>query len=493
MTTQRHTARRTEYARQSTPVLRGSRGVENFLYSTHPEPLYFFGRRMLLYNEMRQDDVLRSITDGIKMPISGAPFRIIPGGTDRQSKAMADFMLRALGMSDDTALDITWYQHVREMMNCIEFGFSMAEKVLVKYEDGEIGYKQLNYLPPLRFDWGRPWAVNDAGEMTGVRQGNNEGFWDEKYNKVIDIKRIIHFQYQYRDRQPDGESIYSAMWRDWKNRAELEEFEQIGVEHATGNTPVVYPPSPTDAAKGDEILEAIEEIRLGDRMGIVMPGRKQGQGIHGELLPTEGWLLEAFSSNMANCNVREIIESIDYRLFTRAFMQFMRLGAGKGGGSFALARTMMDLFILHLIDIQNNFTIHWQRHAVRHIYRLNLHKWPQAECPKIYWMPPALFDLTAVVNSYLQLADRGIFEPTDLDKMHWRTTLHLPQEYDGAQKLAKVEEIRDVQQTAATAARTPGRTSNGRSPGSPNRERGNLAGEPQTNQVRGRRPGNDGR
>ena len=472
------------FVRRSMPVLAGSRGVENYLYSTHPQTLFFYGRRMLLYNEMRQDTVIRSILDGLKMPCTGSPFKIVPGGTDTQSKKMAEFMPRALGMSDDTAMNITWGQHIREMLSCIEFGFAMAEKVLYKYDGGEIGYKQLNYLPPLRLDWGRPWEVGKDGEVVGIRQQHSEGsFASREYSQSIDYKRVLHFQYQYRERQPDGESILSAIWRDWKNRVELEEFEQIGVEHATGNTPVIYPPSNVDQEKGDEILEAIEEMRLGDRMGIVMPGSKQGVSQNGEIMPSPGWLLESFNGNMGAVDVRKIIDGIDNRIYARAFMQFMMMSRGTGGGSFALARTSMDFFILHLIEIQQNLTEIWQRYAIRHIYRLNLHKWPRAECPRIYWMPPALADLTTSMNAFLELTNLGVLEPTEADKEHWRTVLQLAQEYEGSEKLTKVEELRNVQLQQGNGSRE----------GSPNRGGGNLAGEPQTNRVAGRRPGNDGK
>ena len=225
---------------------------------------------MLVFNEMRQDAVIRTIIDGLKIPLMASPFRLTPGGSDAQSRAMAEFMERALGMTDDTAMDISWDQHVEEMLRFIEFGFSMAERVLIKYEGGEIGFRELNYLPPVRMDWSNPWVVSPTTKrMSGVRQHTNYNTAPHNWETTnsggsiyseIPYYKIIHFIYQQRDRQPDGEALLSALWRDWKNRVELEDFEQVGVEHDTGGTPVLYPPHTISEPQAQKYLKQMEDI-----------------------------------------------------------------------------------------------------------------------------------------------------------------------------------------------------------------------------------------
>ena len=269
------------FRRRTTPYLDGE--VEHYIYSTHPERLRHYGRRMLIFNEMRQDAVIRTIIDGLKVPLLASPFRITPADSNTASIKMAEFTERALGMTDDSALDISWDQHVEEMLRFVEFGYSMTERVLTRYEGGEIGFKELNYLPPVRMDWSNPWIVDpQTRRMTGVRQHVNWNIasnqtWSDTSNYAntrteVPLYKIAHFIYQQRDRQPDGESLLSALWRDWKNRVELEDFEQVGVEHDTGGTPVLYPPHTIDRAEAQKYLQQMEDIRLGAQMGIVMPG-----------------------------------------------------------------------------------------------------------------------------------------------------------------------------------------------------------------------------
>lgn len=487
------------FSRRATPYLDGE--VEHYLYSTHPERLRHYGRRVLIYNEMRQDAVIRTIIDGLKVPLLASPFRITAGGSDAQSKAMAEFMERAIGMTDDTALDISWGQHVEEMLRFIEFGYSMAERVLMKYEDGEVGLKELNYLPPVRMDWSNPWIVNPATHrMVGVRQHLNynnhpTSYWNSgvggSLNAEVPYYKVIHCIYQQRDRQPDGESLLSALWRDWKNRVELEDFEQVGVEHDTGGTPVLYPPHTIDNVEAQKYLKQMEDIRLGAQMGIVMPGPKQGTKFDEQNIAEPGWLLESYQGKATNNGARDIIRDLDRRMFERAFMQWIKMGSGSGGGSFALARTTMDYFLLHLKQVQNNLLVNWQRNIIRYLYTVNqmVGKWPQAECPSIQWSLPGLQDLPTITQAYLDLTQLGVITPTDADQKFFRASLTLPAQEEGTVDLPILAMTTGGENGAKTvsAGGTSGRT------GSPNRRPGNVEGEPQTNRIQRDRPPADGK
>lgn len=480
------------YRRRASPYLDGE--VEHYIYSTHPERLRNYGRRMLVFNEMRQDAVIRTIIDGLKIPLMASPFRITPGGSDSESVAIAEFMERALGMTDDTAMDISWDQHVEEMLRFIEFGYSMAERVLMRYEGGEIGFKELNYLPPVRMDWSNPWVVHpNTRKLVGVRQHVNwntatSQSWDEtsNYNSTrseIPYYKLIHFIYQQRDRQPDGEALLSALWRDWKNRIELEDFEQVGVEHDTGGTPVLYPPHTIPPESAQKYLKQMEDIRLGAQMGIVMPGPKQGTKFDEQNIAEPGWLLESYQGKNSSNNAREIIRDLDRRMFERAFMQWIKMGSGSGGGSFALARTTMDYFLLHLKQIQNNLICTWQRQLVRYLYVVNqmAGKWTNAKCPSIQWNLPGLQDLPTITQAYLQLAQMGVVTPTDADQKFFRTSLTLPSQEEGTEELPLL-------MMAGGENANQSVQGNGTREGSPNRWAGNVAGEPQTNRVVRDRP-----
>ena len=100
------------FRRRAVPYLDGELNI-TFTALT-PNVLRHYGRRVLIYNEMRQDAVIRTIIDGLKIPLMASPFRITAGGSDTQSKAMAEFMECAIGMTDDTGMDISWGQHVEK-------------------------------------------------------------------------------------------------------------------------------------------------------------------------------------------------------------------------------------------------------------------------------------------------------------------------------------------------------------------------------------------
>ena len=159
---------------------------------------------------------------------------------------MAECLANAVGICDEGPLEIPWINHVEEALTCVEFGFSMIERVLGNFNDGEVGFRELNHMPAIMLDPAMPWIVKD-GKLIGVKQAMQFRNSKENVSNAVDYRRILHFQYQTRNHQPDGESALSGIWILWHNRTSLEELERIAIEQNTSGIPVVYMPDSATA------------------------------------------------------------------------------------------------------------------------------------------------------------------------------------------------------------------------------------------------------
>lgn len=403
------------------------------LYSVHPSQLKFYGQRVRIYNEMSMDALLKSASRYIKFPILSAKFRVIPGDTDADSVDMACCVENGLGVGDESILDVSWLQHVEEMLTCVEFGFSIAEMVLGYMENGDIGFRQLNFIPAIYLDWYQPWVVQ-YGELIGMRQ---QMIYDGSlWSKGIPIERLLHFQFEYRNRQPDGLSAYGPVWIHWKNRKSIEEFEQIGIEHDTGGTPIIYPPKSIDKATAQWVLDQLVNVKLGGQIGIVAPGPKQGVKQDLDFGAFEqGWLIEPYTGNTGTSPaIRQVIRDYNREILMTIATQWAQLGQDSSG-SFALAKTTMDFFLMLLTGLQQKMLTVWQRSAIERLYRWNLYQYPRAKRPVICWDPPALQDLQVIIEAFNSLAELEILKPTDLDAAYIRSIMNLPGMLAGAKEL----------------------------------------------------------
>ena len=417
------------------------------LYSSHPNYLHWFGQRIRVLTEMGNDTEIASMIQGMKFPIEASRFRLDPGGKNIQSKEMAKCITKALNINREGILEKPWESHVEEMLTCIDFGFSISERVLGYMDDGKIGVRQLNHIPAIYMDWYQPWVVQ-RGELVGIRQ--QMIYEGRRYSQAVPYNRLLHFKYAERNNQPDGRSPLVACWSDWKNRRNLEEFEMIGVEHDTGGTPIVYPPRAIDEAKAQDVLDRILDVKLGGNIGIMMPGRKAGIRYWDEDTNDEpAWLVEAYAGREGGvAGARPIIKDLGKRILSTVFMQWSQLGQDSSG-SFALARVTMDFFLLNLMRLQERMVSVWQRELVQKLYQYNLRFYPQAKCPKLTWNPPRLQDLRAQAQVFAELAAMGILEPTNLDGAFFRSIMGMPDD-ENAEKLQIVLGVSPTGQGSGT-------------------------------------------
>ena len=454
-----------KYQPQIAPFLQ--QWPENPLYSTHPDQLKVFWQRMRTFNEMRQDTLVSGARESITMPLMAADFRMLPGDTSADSKKMAECIYHGMGISDQGPLSISWIDHVEQVLTCFDFGFSMVERVLERMDDGEVGFGQLNHIPAIMLDPSLPWIVFD-GKLIGVMQ--NIQFTQGIVNRPVAYDRILHFQYQTRNYQPDGESPNSAVWRDWRNRVSLEQLEMIAIEQDTGGTPVVYCPAAATDEQIEDILTQLELNRRGFRRGIVFPGPKAGsmrqsQEVFTAMPPNHQWLLESYvGSPNSGRHAREVITALDKRMLLRYLAQFLALGQD-ATGSFALARASIDFFALSMKKLQKRMLAVWQRKGVKYLYEQNLKKYPRAKCPRIYWNPVQLQDIQTLTEAYNSLVETQVLKPTEDDRDYWRSITGAPEEHDGTKYIEIVQPVQQGGDQGNSGSRRPGSR--------------NVAGEPQ--------------
>ena len=355
---------------------------EEYLTQLHP-----FSRAIKVYREMQDDVVIGALFESIKTPLLSSPFEIAKGGDSADDEKARQFV-------EDNLLNnpyFEWIQHVDEMLQYIDLGFALCEKVLKKdLKDGLLHLRDLMPIGQESLDkWGE---LDEFGKVTSFQQRDVNG-----RIHVAEIDKLCHFVFHPRKRNPQGNGILRSLYRPWFFKKNLETLEAIGVERDVGNAPVVslkegvrY--SPTDLA----ILEAgLEGFRMDEAVYMILPG---------------GAVLNAYGGGNKVYDVRAIIDAWQHLIRQRFFADFLAFGSGSVGTQ-ALAREMTTFFGLALRSIQNSMREVWNRQLIPWLFKWN--NWKLETLPTVEWLRPGENNIQSVVQAYQMLVSSQLMDVND--------------------------------------------------------------------------------
>ena len=184
---------------------------EEYLTSLKP-----WSRAVKVYQEMQDDVVIGALFESIKTPLIASPFEVVVAEMDTEEDRIAADFLRANTIDN---ANFEWISHVDEMMEYIDMGFSIAEKVLEKGDDGLLYIRD---LIPIGQDTLHRWGpLDEFGKVTGFIQR------DKPSGKIraADMEKLLHFTFRGRKRNPEGRGILRSLYRPWFFKKNLEALE----------------------------------------------------------------------------------------------------------------------------------------------------------------------------------------------------------------------------------------------------------------------------
>lgn len=309
-------------------------------------------------NEIRHNPTVGSVMNVYRMFISRVNWRVEPhkdAGPIEQERAKI-----VQSMTDD--MEHSWCSFVEEAVPYLEYGFGIHEKVLRRrltrngsiYNDGLVGIRK---LAPRNQDTIDKWVFNDDGsELVGVRQNisrieNSYRFINRKDEGgliPIDRNKFLLFTASGNRGNPQGNSIYKAIYLSYKILSLLQDNELIGIsKDIQGILKIAIPPeylAPDASDSHKETVRSFQAIidsyNAGTQRGLLVPNMIDGDS----KLPLFTYdLMEAKGS--AKYDVEAIIKRLQSDILSALNCDIVKLGSS-GDGSFSLASAKTSVLAL---------------------------------------------------------------------------------------------------------------------------------------------------
>lgn len=283
-----------------------------------------------VYDEMRRSDpTVAAVLKVVKLPIQNAkpiikPFKVMDEDVKPEDDEIAKFIEQALFEK----MDKTWDQFLGEALTCLDFGYSLFEKVY--YPDGKnIWIKDLAFRRQQSIE---NWETLDG--MAGVTQNLLYSSADNPENAQVSIpaEKLLVFSYRREGNNYEGLSLLREAYMPWKYKRTFYRFDAIRHERGAG-FPITWAPEGASHDDIDELKTIVKNIRQTKETGVAFPGPR-----------SSGWELEFVDTKaLANSNLQKSIEHMNREITKIILAQWIELD---GGGSYALQKDQSDFTVM---------------------------------------------------------------------------------------------------------------------------------------------------
>ena len=382
----------------------GTSGLRNRMGTIQEEyltALKTWTAEVKLYLEMRDDAVVGTMLDALKLPLLAADFNVEPASEKGGDQKAAEFLQDTLNGMDRQ----TWRSHVADMLEALDFGFALGEVVLEKREDGHLWLRNID---PRGQETIHRWEFDDADKATGFIQRHlNTGELI-----TVPLDKCVHVTLRGRKGNPQGRSLLRSIYWPWRFVRDIKTMEAIGVERDVGSMPVVtLPANPGSFTAADmtTLDNALMGMRMDEASYLRMPA---------------GFEIKPYGAGAKAYNTREIIEAYEKTILMRGFAQFLKLGMDNVGTQ-ALVKGSHEFFTLGLEAIQAELVEAWQQQLVPLVFQFN-HFPGMTDLPKLTWEKPGAEDIKALLEAYKLGVDARLLTPVREDEEVVRSKLDLP-------------------------------------------------------------------
>lgn len=251
-----------------------------------------FPESIRTYREMGEDPDVATALDATYTFVDRAffDFRIESNQGSNKSKKAAkfiDFCLRNM--------EAPLRQYIRSLLTYKQYGFSLAEKVYMQDQDPKSPYfgmwrlQKLAFRPQDTIDLIEPFTYSDDGrEILTVNQNITSSMLSKALPKTlvgkhaIPMQKVILIGNNITDNNPMGVSPLAAVYRSWREKSLIQEYEVVGVSKDLGGMPVLMVPSSIlnraslnpngEEAQSLRVLqENIANLHAGEQSYMVLP------------------------------------------------------------------------------------------------------------------------------------------------------------------------------------------------------------------------------
>lgn len=353
-----------------------------------------------LYDEMRKSDSkIRQSLMVCMLPILSTEWYIEPAQNAETyevgdaEQEVADFVEKALFHK----MEITWLDHLSEVLTLLPFGFSVFEKTYTADEHGDhVWLKTLGYRKQTTIE---KWEQEDG--TAGVTQQlpssivdpNSPNFGKSKVS--IPAAKMLLFSYQKEGDNYAGISVLRSAYKHWYIKDALYKFDAIKHERQGVGVPVIELPKNHTEKDKLEAKMILKNIRANEQGGVILP---------------EGW--KFYFADLQAGNTTDIWKSIEHHnaeIANNVLAMFLNLVSGDGG-SRALSEDQSDFFLLSLEALANLIEEVYNRFLVPELVDFNF---DVQDYPKLRHRKLGNVGYGEMATTLSALAGSGIINPDD--------------------------------------------------------------------------------
>jgi hypothetical protein len=317
-----------------------------------------------------------------------------------------------------------WSHFILEALSMLQYGWAYHEICYKNIEGGGLGWSKLPIRAQSTLDH---WGTDDRNNITGMWQ--QDPYTLTSNYVFIPIEKAIHFTTTPAEGNPEGRSILRSAVRSYNFLKRLQEVEAIGIERELAGFPVLHVPLEyLDANAPSHIRNRVAgfkrmlmSIRRDEREGVIMPAEDTG-GAQSQKSGFKFELLAGGGKRAIDTNV--VITRYETRIATTMLAQFILLGTGGAGGSFALADSQASVFTIALFAALMRIADEVNRKLIPDLCELN--GFSKEDIPKL--RPEKLQDVSlATLATFVnQLVATNVLQPDDDLEDHLRKIADLP-------------------------------------------------------------------
>lgn len=388
-------------------------------------------------NEIRNNPTVGGAMNVYRMMISRVNWRVEP---PKEATDIEKQRAKIVGtMMDD--MEGSWKGFIEEVVPYLEYGFDIHEKVLrrrltrngSKFNDGLVGIRK---LAPRNQDTICRWDFDPSGaNLLQVQQDISNVEDAARYMNrkdpltglvPIDREKFLLFTASGNKGNPQGNSIYKAIYLAFKTLTLLQENELVGIsKDIQGILKITLPPKYLDpsASDADKAVVAafqsiIDNYNAGTQRGLVVPNMRDDSGnpmFEYDLMESKG---------TAKYDVEDIIKRLQSDILAALSVDILKLGAD-GAGSFSLAESKSSVLALAIDYRLRELATTLNDDLMRSIYAAN--GWSQENLPKFVYEDVEDIDLAEFAKAIQQIVSVSAIEMDRAFMNRVRRALGIPE------------------------------------------------------------------
>lgn len=311
----------------------------------NPDDIYQKRGDYSIYEDMMKDDQVSVAMQIKKDLVLGSGWEILC--EDENQEHIKKDLETAFNEDFDGSFD----DAIMEILSAYEFGFSVTEKQFKKRSDGSLTLNKLKTRDPM------PWLFHqdEYGNITRYeQQGTKADFRD------IDRNALIHFINNPRFNNPYGTSDLRAAYMAYFIKTQIVRFYAIYLEKAASPVPVGK--FDKEVSTQEDVLKVYNLLKkLQTSTAMTIPKDIEIQFLEAK---SNG---EAFIKGVGLFNM-----FIGRALFVPDLLGFQ--GNETGGGSLALGKEQIKIFLKHILRRRNSIENLINNHLVKPIVTWNYGK-----------------------------------------------------------------------------------------------------------------------